>query len=56
MAAPIAWFAPPRFSTITCSFHALWKRCAISRAITSVTPPGAAGTTMVIGLLGNDCA
>ena len=52
IAAPMAWLAPPRFSTITCWPHAVMKRCATSRAMVSLTPPGAAGTTMVMGLVG----
>ena len=52
IAAPMAWLAPPRFSTITCWPQAVIRRCAIRRAMVSLTPPGAAGTTMVMGLLG----
>ena len=53
IAAPMAWLAPPRFSTMTCWPHAVGEAAApTSRAITSLTPPGAAGTTMVMGLVG----
>ena len=54
--APITPEAPALFSTITG-----WPICAaslsaISRAITSVTPPGAHGTMKRIGRFGNSCA
>ena len=50
--AAIWLLAPGRFSTIACWPQASVKRCASMRPSASVTPPGAAGTTMVIGLTG----
>ena len=55
-AVPILPPAPALFSTITG-----WPRRSPSfwpstRAITSVAPPGAHGTTILIGLVGKFCA
>jgi len=44
--------APARFSTTTCAFHASESFWPISRAITSVPPPGAKPTTSSIGRSG----
>src|SRR3979411_447690 len=54
-AASWLW-APGLFSTITCWPQASVRRCASTRPSASVTPPGAAGTTMVIGRAGQFCA
>jgi hypothetical protein len=50
--AAIWLLAPGLFSTITCWPQASLKRCARVRPSESVTPPGAAGTMMVIGFDG----
>ena len=53
LAAAAIWLlAPGLFSTITCWPQASVKRCASVRPSASVTPPGAAGTTIVTGLVG----
>jgi hypothetical protein len=44
--------APGRFSTITGCPIRSESSCAVSRAATSVTEPGAIGTIMRIGRLG----
>ena len=50
--APMLPPAPARFSTTTCC-PSRFERCsAISLAVMSVLPPGAYGTTSVIGLFG----
>lgn len=43
----IVYPAPPRFSTITLSFHISDRRCAMARVSVSVKAPGAEVTTMV---------
>ena len=47
------WSAPGLLSTTTACPSARDKGSAISRAVKSVVPPGALGTTMVMGLSGN---
>ena len=50
--AAIELLAPGRFSTTACWPHFSVNRCASWRASVSVTPPGEAGTTMVMVLEG----
>src|SRR5262245_19338523 len=50
--AAIWLLAPGLFSTMTCWPQASVKRCASVRPSASVTPPGAAGTMIVTGLVG----
>ena len=44
--------APPTFSIVICCPSSFDIACAVTREIVSVGPPAAAGTTMVIGLVG----
>src|SRR5262249_15860058 len=46
------WAPPPLFSITTCWPQASANRCPIARATTSLTPPAAAVTTMVMVLFG----
>ena len=46
------WAAPPLFSMITCWPQASVRRWPMARATTSLTPPAAAVTTIVIGFVG----
>src|SRR5689334_22805505 len=49
--------APPRLSTMNCCGNAWLKALAVARARMSVVPPGANGTTIFTGLVGQpDCA
>src|SRR5262245_41374454 len=48
--------APPTFSTTTCCPSVRLMESATRRATVSVGPPAAAGTTIVTGLSGYDCA
>src|SRR3989442_4381466 len=52
MSAPMLPPAPARFSTTNCWPKALESSGAIARARMSVVPPGAKGTTILTGLVG----
>src|SRR5882762_2888976 len=54
--APITPPAPPRFSTTTAWPHFCESFAATVRAVISVPPPGANGTTNVTGFAGYGCA
>jgi hypothetical protein len=53
---PIAPVAPALFSMMTDLLHTSVIFCPLSRATRSMAPPGEAGTTIVMDLLGNSGA